>query len=140
MSLTYSKLFSSIIRYKDNKYSNEIQNYLTFINTFKLMSDIIQEISNSIAKDFIMEHKSSINNDAPLTHECVQYAIERIFAMSLSERMTAQEKERVRKMYKRMVRDVENSDSYDCIPASDMDNVMETLESIFGSDFFKEEE
>lgn len=63
-----------------------------------------------------------------------------IMQLPLSLRLTAEEKERVRKMYKRMVVDVENSDSYDCIPASDMDNVMETLESIFGSDFFKEEE
>ena len=34
------------------------------------MTKTIEEAAKTIAKDFIMEHKSRINNDAPLTHEC----------------------------------------------------------------------
>lgn len=104
------------------------------------MSKTIEEAARSIAKDFIMEYKSRINNDAPLTHECVQYAIERIFAMPLSDRLTAEEKERVRRIHM----------EYKCLYAKHKDSVFrwaevykgkyELLESIFGSDFFKEGE
>lgn len=97
------------------------------------MSDIIQEISNSIAKDFIMEHKSSINNDAPLTHECVQYAIERIFAMPLSSRLTDEEKEKIR-LYYGLARD----GYWECNCANKA--VVRVLESIFGKELFVEEE
>lgn len=103
------------------------------------MSKAIEELAKPIAKDFIVEHKGKINNDAPLTHECVQYTIERMFSVPLAQRLTDVEKESFRKMYKRIVVDVENSDSNDCIPASEMDCAMETLERIFGKNFFKED-
>ena len=63
-----------------------------------------------------------------------------IRTMPLSSRLNAEEKERVRNMYKRMELDAQHSDSYDCIPSSDMEDAIEALESIFGADFFKEEE
>lgn len=104
------------------------------------MTKTIEEAMKSIAKDFIMENKSRINNDAPLTHECVQYTIERIFAMPLSSRITPEEKERVRRIY------MESKWLY----TKHKDSVFkfaevykgqyELLESIFGADFFKEGE
>lgn len=96
------------------------------------MTKTIEETAKSIAKDFIMEHKNRINNDASLTHECVQYAIERIFTMPLSERLTAEEKERVR-CYHRLARE----GYWECGCADKA--VVKVLESIFGADFFKEE-
>ena len=102
------------------------------------MTKTIEEAAKSIAKDFIMEHKSRINNDAPLTHECVQYAVERIFAMPLSERLTAEEKERMKRtlnMYYGKWREHPNeaTEAVYC-------TVKETFEAMFGSDFFKEGE
>lgn len=101
------------------------------------MTKTIEEAAKSIAKDFIMEHKSRINNDAPLTHECVQYAVERIFAMPLSERLTAEEKERVIRtlnMYYGKWREHPNeaTEAVHCA-------IKETLESIFGKELFEEE-
>lgn len=100
------------------------------------MTKTIEEAARTIAKDFIMEHKSRINNDAPLTHECVEYAIERVLAMPLCERLTAEEKERVRKAHhdchRYMKGNIKNH-------LAAYDTCM-TLESIFGSDFFKEGE
>lgn len=61
-----------------------------------------------------------------------------VYGLPLASRLTAEEKERVRKLYKRMSSDAQHSDTYDCIPASDMDNAMEGLERIFGSELFKE--
>lgn len=102
------------------------------------MTKTIEEAAKTIAKDFIMEHKSRINNDAPLTHECVQYAIGRIFAMPLSERLTAEEKERVRKVYRRNCAEIAKYDN-DVITAHS-EGVMHALELFFGTDFFKEDE
>ena len=102
------------------------------------MTQTIEEAAKTIAKDFIMEHKSRINNDAPLTHECVQYAIGRIFAMPLSERLTAEEKERVRKVYRRNCAEIAKYDN-DVITAHS-EGVMHALELFFGTDFFKEDE
>lgn len=104
------------------------------------MTKTIEEVAKRFADmKTTKQAGSSVERDkkALLMTQFFHYALEEL---PLSSRLTAEEKERVRKMYKRMVVDVENSDSYNCIPASDMDNVMETLESIFGKDFFKEEE
>lgn len=65
---------------------------------------------------------------------------EHVLSLPLSQRLTDEEREKMRKLYKRMIVDVENSDSYDCVPASDLDNAMETLESIFGKELFEEGE
>ncbi len=99
------------------------------------MTKTIEKAAKSIAMDFIMEHKSRINNDAPLTHECVQYAVERVMSLPLVSRLTAEEKERVRKEYWQAARD--------WIGVGDARGYCKTciaLESIFGSDFFKEGE
>lgn len=98
------------------------------------MTKTIEEAAKSIAKDFIMEHKSRINNDAPLTHECVQYAIERIFAIPLSERLTAEEKERVKAKYWASAKENAGLGK-----AWNQCRTCVILESIFGKDFFKEE-
>lgn len=110
------------------------------------MSKTIEELAKQYAEDMcpIGDYCGGIydeqrNSDLPIYTDDAKSVLSWLFDKPLASRLTAEEKERVRKMYKRMVVDVENSDSYDCIPASDMDNVMETLESIFGADFFKED-
>lgn len=104
------------------------------------MTKTIEETANEYAANW--EAKHNIHNPElyNLIADAYKASAERIMSLPLAQRLTVEEKERVKKMYKRMVVDVENSDSYNCIPASDMDNVMETLESIFGADFFKEGE
>lgn len=71
--------------------------------------------------------------------KAIQFGIDLHKSLPLSQRLTDEEREKMRKLYKRMIVDVENSDSYDCVPASDLDNAMETLESIFGKELFEEE-
>lgn len=100
------------------------------------MTKTIEEVAKLIAKDFIIENKSRINNDAPLTHECVQYAVERIFAMPISDRLTAEEKERVRKIHR------DYHQKWDC-SCNDRESersfyCFSLLERIFGADFFKD--
>lgn len=84
-------------------------------------------------------HKAPINTVRDLMCICSDFANE-LLAQPLIDRLTPAEKEQLKKMYKRMVVDVENSDSYDCVPASDLDNAMESLESIFGKELFGEGE
>ena len=71
-------------------------------------------------------------------YKYVQYAIGRIFAMPLSERLTAEEKERVRKVYRRNCAEIAKYDN-DVITAHS-EGVMHALELFFGTDFFKEDE
>lgn len=96
-----------------------------------------------IAIDFIKEHRGEINNDAPLTHECVQYTVERVFSLPLADRLTPEEKERVRGAYAEAQSWLDEKPSIDscnshlriCAVA-----IQDRLERIFGTDFFKEEE
>lgn len=116
------------------------------------MTKTIEEAAKLIAKDFIIENKSRINNDAPLTHEWVQYAVERVMAMTLCERLTADEKERVKVIYNEELgmaqhfhlkakasNDISCRQHYYGLREPYISR-MKLLESIFGTDFFKEEE
>lgn len=98
------------------------------------MTKTIEEAAKSIAEDFIIEHKGRINNDAPLTHECVQYAVERIMSLPLASRLTEAEKERVRTKYNAAKIGATEFDSPECA------DLMDILEDIFSTDFFKEGE
>ncbi len=102
------------------------------------MTKTIEESAKSIAKDFIMENKNRINNDAPLTHECVQYAVERVMSLPLASRLTTKEKERVRKAYKAMS-DYGNNKGVECASCANY-AARVWMECIFGTDFFKEGE
>lgn len=103
-----------------------------------MMTKTIEEAAKSIAKDFIMENKNRINNDAPLTHECVQYAVERVMSLPLASRLTTKEKERVRKAYKAMS-DYGNNKGVECASCANY-AARVWMECIFGTDFFKEGE
>lgn len=102
------------------------------------MTKTIEEAAKSIAKDFIMENKSRINNDAPLTHECVQYAVERVMSLPLASRLTSKEKERVKKAYKAMS-DYGKNKGVECASCANY-AARVWMERIFGKDFFKEVE
>lgn len=104
------------------------------------MTKTIEEAAKSIAKDFIMENKNRINNDAPLTHECVQYAVERVMSLPLAQRLATEEKERIKRIYKELKSlYLEHKDSV-FRWAEVYKGKYELLESIFGKDFFKEGE
>ena len=100
------------------------------------MTKTIEQAAKSIAKDFIIKNKSRINNDAPLTHECVQYAIDRIFAMPLIDRLTDEEKKRVRIAYNAMSEYGKSKSSECCSCANFAAKVW--AERIFGKDFFRD--
>lgn len=96
----------------------------------------IEELAKPIAIDFICKHKGKINNDAPLTHECVQYTIERIFTAPLAQRLTDAEKEMVREEYDEARIFSENVDP--CVIEYAKNKAeMSILERIFGKDFFQ---
>lgn len=107
------------------------------------MSKTIEEAAEKaiIDNDFFMadpKHPDFVDRGLEQMRAC-KWVINHIFSLPIASRLTAEEKERVRKMYKRMELDAQHSDSYDCIPSSDMEDAIEALESIFGADFFKEE-
>lgn len=99
------------------------------------MSKAIEELAKPIAKDFIVEYKGKINNDAPLTHECVQYTIERMLSVPLAQRLTDAEKKRMRNIYKELTECIENSIS----DVKYLKGKRTQLILIFGKDFFKED-
>lgn len=104
------------------------------------MTKTIEEAAKSIAKGFIMENKSRINNDAPLTYECVQYAIERVIALPLEDRLNDSEKFMIRRLH-REFKMLYTENRHSIFRWSEgYQGKYELLESIFGSDFFKEEE
>lgn len=92
----------------------------------------IEELAKAIAKDFIRENKESINNDAPLVHESVQYTVGRIMSLPLSDRLTAEEADLIRKEY---------NNTYPLDPDCGVANILiqGVLERIFGKEFFKED-
>lgn len=97
----------------------------------------IEKLTKAIALDFIRENKSAVGNDAPLVHECIQYAFERIMSLPLADRLTDAEKERVRNIHR------DYHQKWDC-SCNDRDSersfyCFSLLERIFGADFFKEE-
>lgn len=96
------------------------------------MSKTIEELIYGFAiRQF---HKSPINTERDLMCICSDFANE-FLALPLASRLTAEEKERVRKEYWQAMRD--------WIGVGDARGYCKTciaLESIFGADFFKEGE
>jgi hypothetical protein len=94
------------------------------------MSMTIEELVYSFAiRQF---HKAPINTERDLMCVCSDFANE-FLAQPLSSRLTTEEKERVRTCHK-LARD----GYWECNCADKA--VVKVLESIFGADFFKEEE
>lgn len=115
------------------------------------MSKTIEELAKSIAIDFIREHKGKINNDAPLTYECVQYTIERMFSKPLVQRLTDMQKEMVIMEYKEIQ---SNASFHEIKKETTKDQTaikfhsqckdfyvsqLKLLKRIFGKEFFKED-
>lgn len=94
------------------------------------MSKTIEEMIYDFANRQF--HKAPINTARDLMCVCSDFANE-FLAQPLSSRLTAEEKERVR-TYHKLARD----GYWECHCADKA--VAKVLESIFGKDFFKEEE
>ena len=94
------------------------------------MNKTIEELVYSFAiRQF---HKAPINTERDLMCVCSDFANE-FLAQPLSSRLTAEEKERVRKEY---------ANTYPLDPDCGVANILiqGVLERIYGKDFFKEEE
>lgn len=109
------------------------------------MTKTIEELAKQYAEDMcpIGDYCGGVydeqrNCDLPIYIDDAKSVLEWLFNKPLAQRLTAEEKERIKKMYKRMELDAQHSDSYDCIPSSDMEDAIEALESIFGKEFFKD--
>lgn len=85
----------------------------------------IEEIASSIATDFITENRSLVNKDAPLIWDCVEYTLNRIMKQPLSDRITAEEREKIQTILD--------------MPVFDAIDAVEFVESIFGEGIFAEE-
>lgn len=102
------------------------------------MSKTIEEMIYDFANRQF--HKAPINTARDLMCVCSDFANE-FLAQPLSSRLTAEEKERVRKMY--IECELIEMDDSPNLPADRITEAtakIQVLESIFGTDFFKEGE
>lgn len=97
------------------------------------MAKTIEEAANEYAANW--EAKHNIHNPElyGLIVDAYKESADRMMSLPLAQRLTAEEKERVR-TYHRLARD----GYWECNCADKA--VVKTLESIFGADFFKEGE
>lgn len=85
-------------------------------------------------------HKTPINTARDLMCVCSDFANE-FLAQPLSSRMTAEEKERVRKIYAECeLIEMDDSPNLPADRITEATAKIQVLESIFGADFFKEGE
>ena len=103
------------------------------------MTKTIDEAANEYAANW--EAKHNIHNPElyDLIVDAYKTSAERIMSLPLASRMTAEEKERVREEYSDNKCLIESA-SLSYVQREVFQKINETLESIFGSDFFKEEE
>lgn len=97
------------------------------------MTNTTEEIIRTIRKGFITENRSTVCNEIPFVADAVDYTVERVFALPLAERLTQEEKERVRAIYNRKRFGTEYSNEVKWMEK-------QLLEHLFGADFFKEGE
>lgn len=97
------------------------------------MTNTTEEIIRTIRKGFITENRSTVCNEIPFVADAVDYTVERVFALPLADRLTPEEKERVRAIYNRKRFGTEYSNEVKWMEK-------QLLEHLFGKDFFKEEE
>lgn len=104
------------------------------------MYDDMTKTIEEAAKEFADKECEIGQVDWDALYKGYYHGIKDFLAKHLRDRLTAEEKEKIRKMHKRMELDAQHSDSYDCIPASDMEDAIEALESIFGAEMFDKKE
>lgn len=105
------------------------------------MTKTIAEAANEYAANW--EAKHNIHNPElyGLIVDAYKASAERIMSLPLAQRLTAEEKERVRKMY--IECELIEMDDSPNLPADRITEAtakIQVLESIFGTDFFKEGE
>lgn len=105
------------------------------------MTQTIEEAAKKaiIDNDFFMadpNHPEFVDRGIEQMRAC-KWVINHIFSLPLASRLTAEEKERVKALHYHL-----NSVLAYCHPCADkiVEATMHDLESIFGADFFKEEE
>lgn len=97
------------------------------------MTNTTEEIIRTIRKGFIAANRSTVCNEIPFVADAVDYTVERVFALPLADRLTREEKERVRAIYNRKRFGTEYSNEVKWMEK-------QLLEHLFGADFFKEGE
>lgn len=97
------------------------------------MTKTIEDAARKQIHKLSLSFTKELHNDATIPYHTCRDALMWLFARPLRDRLTAEEKERVRKEY---------ANTYPKDPDQSIASirVMQTLERIFGADFFKEEE
>lgn len=109
------------------------------------MTKTIEEAAKEaiIDNDFFMadpNHPEFVDRGLEQMRAC-KWVINHIFSLPLASRLTAEEKERVRKIYAECeLIEMDDSPNLPADRITEADAKMQLLESIFGSDFFKEGE
>lgn len=114
------------------------------------MTNTTEEIIRTIRKGFITENRSTVCNEIPFVADAVDYTVERVFALPLADRLTQEEKERVKVVYNEELgmaqhfhlkakasNDISCRQHYYGLREPYISR-MKLLERIFGADFFKE--
>lgn len=104
------------------------------------MSKTIEEAAADYAGEFVKKHNLYNPELLQVIVDAYKASAERIMSLSLAQRLTAEEKERIKRIYKELKSlYTENKDSIFRF-AEVYKGQYELLESIFGKDFFKEGE
>lgn len=108
------------------------------------MTKTIEETANKaiIDNDFFMadpNHPEFVDRGLEQMRAC-KWVINHIFSLPLAQRLTAEEKKRVRKMYVECeLIEMDDSPNLPADRITEATAKIQVLESIFGSNFFKEE-
>lgn len=98
------------------------------------MTKTIEEAAAEYAGEFVKKHNLYNPELLQVVVDTYKASAERMMSLPLAQRLTAEEKERVRKEYWQAARDwIDVGDARGCC------KTCIALESIFGSDFFKKE-
>lgn len=110
------------------------------------MSKTIEELAKQYAEDMcpVGDYCGGVydeqrNSDLPIYTDDAKSVLSWLFAKPLASRMTAEEKERVREEHSDNKCLIESA-SLSYVQREVFQKINETLESIFGADFFKEGE
>ena len=105
------------------------------------MGKIIEKAANEYAANWEAEHNIHNPELYDLIVNAYKASAERIMSLPLAQRVTSDEKERVRKMYTECeLIEMDDSPNLPADRITEATAKIQVLESVFGSDFFKEEE
>lgn len=104
----------------------------------------IEEIISGIATGFITENRRLIGNETPLIWDCVEYAVNRFMEQTLSEKLTPEEREKIKALHDRREQTADLYLEATCINAQESSAIdyckgyAQALYDIFGKAMFEE--